>query len=75
MGQTLGPGTYQKSGVNAHQGLEQSLLPDAFVCQSVIVCLCSKEFTAAGKSMLNTKVLVKIFEENENPLKRRLVCT
>jgi len=45
-----------------------SFAPDAFVCQSAIVCARRKEFTEAGKSILNTKVLVKLFKE-ENPLK------
>lgn len=31
-----------------------SLVPDAFVCQSVVVCMRSKESTEAGKSIPNT---------------------
>lgn len=43
-----------------------SLVPDAFVCQTDFV----HAVRNSQKSTLHTKVLVKILEENEVPLRR-----
>lgn len=72
VGQTLGPGGCQKSGINEHWGSEPC--PDV-LCVSLGQAECAVMSSPSRAGRLSTSILVKMYEESELLFKESFVWT